>query len=99
MSFSARLREEVRKILQVGDVLWKRDDVLFEARDCSQPLTEITSTPQVADADLHVVERNKHGLDDGCILREVEPLPVSSADVEPEERVPVVPRRESCDFR
>ena len=79
------------QVFKVGEVLWKRDDVLFESRNATVSLAEVASTCEVANADLHMVQRHKHGLNHGGIARQVEPLFVCSADVQAKQWIPIVP--------
>ena len=55
---------------------------------------EISSTPEVAHADLHVVQRDEHGLNNRRILRQIQPFLVRGTNIQPKERVPVVTRGE-----
>ena len=47
-------------------------------------LAQATSTPQITDAYLHVIERDEHGLDDRRVLRKVDPPLVSGTDIQTE---------------
>ena len=60
--------EEVAQVLEVCDVLWKRNYVLLETWNS---FAEGAPTPEVTDADLHVVQRYEHGFDDCGIPRKV----------------------------
>ena len=58
------------EILQVGNVLRKRDNVLLESWNASMStLAEISSTPEITHTDLHVVQRDEHGFHNRCVLR------------------------------
>ena len=66
----------------------------LESWNASVTFTNVSSTPKVADADLHVIQRDEHRLDDRCVLGEVQPFLVRIANVQTKERIPIVARRE-----
>ena len=82
------------QVFQISDILWKRNNILLETWNASVSFADVSATPEVANADLHVVQRDEHRLDDGGVLGEVQPLLVRGTDVQTEERVPVVSRGE-----
>ena len=89
------LRKNAECFFQVGNVLRERDNVFLKSWNASVALTQVTAASQVTHTDLHVVQRNQHGLHDGGIARQVKPLFISSSNVQPEQRISIVARGES----
>ena len=58
----------------------------------------LSESSKVAYIDLHVRQRNEHVLCDGCVLTEVQPLPILRTTVKTEERIPIIPRGEYGDI-
>ena len=67
----------------------------MEARN---PAAEGARAFQVAHRYLHVVKSNQHGLHDRRILGKLEPLFISSTNVDTEKWVPIVSSRESSNI-
>ena len=66
-----QIAQEMRELLQFGELLWKGDDIL--PKPCH--VTSGFLTPaEVAHVDLHVVQSYKHGLDNSSVLEEVAKL-------------------------
>ena len=63
----AQVQEEVLELLQVRQVLREADDVLAEAGDAGA----LAGVPEVADADLHVVQGDEHRLDERGVVEEI----------------------------
>ena len=82
-------------VFQVGNVSRERNNVFLKPWNASVTLTQVPTTRQVTHTDLHVVQRNQHGLHDGGISRQVKPFFVSSSNVQSEQRIPVIARGES----
>ena len=84
----------MRQVFHVIDVLREGDDVLVEGWNAAAELSRVA---QIAHRDLHVIQRDEHGLHDRRVEREIHPLLIRCADVYAEERIPIVARRKCCD--
>ena len=83
------------QLLQLHEILREADDVLAEAREARKARA---ATAQVADADLHVMQRHEHGLDHAGGVNVVIELAARGHIVGiAHKRIHVVRGREACD--
>jgi hypothetical protein len=87
-------REEMAHVLQVREILREANDVLMEGR---YAFAHIPEAAKVADGHLHVAQGDEHGLDDGGLRGQFQPLLVRSAFVQTEQGIPVVRVRKRRD--